>query len=215
MRVRIDLNISLDGYASTTDQTPENPMGQDWLRLVEAYTATRTFRQRVLGDTSGAGTTGVDDKYAAAYFEGIGAEIMGAGMFGLHNFPNDPDWKGWWGDEPPFHAPVFVLTHTAPRPSIEMTGGTTFHFLDTNPTQALAQAAQAARGQDVRIGGGVSTARSFLAAGLVDQLHVGITPIILGSGESLWQDLRGLEAGYEVTTEVSPSGVTHVTFSRK
>ncbi|BAS14479.1 5-Amino-6-(5-Phosphoribosylamino)Uracil reductase [Arthrobacter sp. Hiyo8] len=112
MAVRVDLNISLDGFATTTDATPENPFGSDWGRLVDAYTSTRTFRERVLHDTSGEGTSGVDDKYAAAYFEGVGAEIMGAGMFGFHNFPDDPEWKGWWGDEPPFRVPVFVLTHT-------------------------------------------------------------------------------------------------------
>ena len=119
MPVRADLNLSLDGFATTTDQTADNPFGDDWPRLVEAYTSTRTFRERVLHDTSGEGTTGVDDKYASSYFADVGAEIMGAGMFGLHQFPDDPDWKGWWGDEPPFHIPVFVLTHSTPRPSIE------------------------------------------------------------------------------------------------
>ncbi len=121
-RVRIDLFISLDGYTSTTDDPRTTRWATDWGRLTAAYTATRTFRERVFGDTSGAGTTGVDDAYAAAYFEGIGAEIMGAAMFGLHAFPDDPDWKGWWGDEPPFGTPVYVLTHTAPRPSIPMDG---------------------------------------------------------------------------------------------
>ena len=128
MAVRVDLNISLDGFATTTDQTPENPFGPDWARLTEAYTATRTFRARVLQETSGEGTTGVDDRYAQAYFAEVGAEIMGAGMFGLHANGDDPDWRGWWGDEPPFHCPVFVLTHS-PRPVLEMAGGTTFHFL--------------------------------------------------------------------------------------
>src|SRR5690242_17001250 len=118
-RVRIHLNISLDGYASG-DPTPDHPTGQDWQRRPAAYRATRTFRERVLGDTSGNGTTGVDDAYAVAYFEGVGAEIMGAGMFGFHTFPDDPDWKGWWGDNPPFGCPVYVLTRTAPRPSIPM-----------------------------------------------------------------------------------------------
>ncbi len=121
-RVRIDLYISLDGYTSTADHSPENPMGEDWDRLTAAYAATRTFHERVLGDASGTGTTGIDDSYAAAYFEGIGAEIMGAGMFGLHSFPDDPDWKGWWGDEPPFGCPVYVLTHSAPRPPLAMAG---------------------------------------------------------------------------------------------
>ncbi|BDT84964.1 dihydrofolate reductase family protein [Nocardia cyriacigeorgica] len=212
-KVRVDLNISLDGYATTTDQTPEDPMGQDWNRLVAAYAATRTFRERVFGDTSGAGTTGVDDKYAAAYFEGIGAEIMGAGMFGLHAHPGDPDWQGWWGPNPPFGVPVFVLTHEQ-RPTLEMAGGTTFHFLQETPEDALALAQKAAGELDVRIGGGISVVRTYLAAGLVDQLHVGITPILLGRGERLWDDLRELESGYTVDSEVAESGTIHVTFSR-
>ena len=213
-RVRVDLNISLDGFATTTDQTPENPFGEDWGRLTAAYTATRTFQQRVFHDTSGAGTTGVDETYAARYFEGIGAEIMGAAMFGLHLHADDPDWRGWWGDEPPFEVPVFVLTHT-PRPSIEFANGTSFHFLTATPEEALRTAVEAAGGEDVRIGGGATTVREFLRAGLVDDLHVGITPILTGSGIRLWDDLRGLESGYRVTSEVAESGVVHVTFTRE
>jgi dihydrofolate reductase len=213
MAVRVDLNISLDGFATTTDQTPDNPFGDDWPRLVGAYTATRTFRQRVLHETSGDGTTGVDDRYAAAYFEEIGAEIMGAGMLGLHSFPDDPDWQGWWGEEPPFHCPVFVLTHRD-RPSLEMAGGTTFHFLSATPHEALDRALETANGKDVRVGGGATVARDFLRAGLVDRLHVAIAPILLGSGIRLWDDLRGLESGYDVTTETAESGVVHLTFSR-
>jgi len=213
MRVRVDLNISLDGYASTADQTPDDPMGADWGRLVEAYLATRTMQEKVLGKTSGAGTTGVDERYAAAYFEGIGAEVMGAGMFGLHAHPDDPDWQGWWGDEPPFGVPVFVLTHRE-RPSLTMRGGTTFHFVAQEPAQVLARAVEAAAGRDVRIGGGVSVVRDFLAAGMVDQLHVAVVPILLGRGQRLWDGLRGLEQDYTVTSEVAESGVTHVTFRR-
>jgi dihydrofolate reductase len=214
MSVRIDLNISLDGFATTTDQTPENPFGEDWSRLVATYVATRTFRERVLHDTSGEGTTGIDDRYAQAYFDEVGAEIMGAGMFGLHAFPDDPDWRGWWGDEPPFHVPVFVLTHTAPRPSIEMAEGTTFHFLSATPDEALDRALEVAEGKDVRVGGGASVARDFLRAGLVDHLHVAIVPILLGRGIRLWDDLRGLESGYDVTAETAESGVVHLTFRR-
>lgn len=118
-RVRIDLFASLDGYTST-GQSPENPMGEDRGRLSEAYAVTRTFHERVLGDASGTGTTGVDESYAAAHFEGVGAEIMGAAVFGLHTFPDDPHWRGWWYDQPPFATPVYVLTHTAPRPPIPM-----------------------------------------------------------------------------------------------
>lgn len=212
-RVRIDLNVSLDGFATTTDQTPDNPFGEDWRRLTADYTGTRTFRERVLHDTSGAGTTGVDDRYAARYFDNLGAEIMGAGMFGLHDHRDDPDWQGWWGDEPPFRVPVFVLTHE-PRPSLEMPNGTSFHFIDASPHEALDRARAVADGGDIRIGGGASTARDFLRAGLVDELHVAIVPILLGRGIRLWDDLRGFEAGYEATTEGASSGVTHLTFRR-
>jgi len=213
MGVRVDLNISLDGYATTEGGTPDNPMGEDWNKLTGAYVATRTFRERVLHDTSGTGTTGVDDRYAAAYFEGVGAEIMGAGMFGFHTFPDDADWNGWWGDEPPFRVPVFVLTHRQ-RDSLEMSGGTTFNFVALSPLEVLERATAVADGKDVRVGGGVSTVREFLKSGLVDQLHVAVAPIVLGRGINLWSDLRGLEVGFTVTTEVAESGTVHVTFVR-
>lgn len=213
MAVRVDLMISLDGFATTTDQTPEVPFGEDWPRLVGAYTATRTFRERVLKDTSGAGTTGVDDDYAREYFADVGAEIMGAGMFGLHAFPDDPNWRGWWGEEPPFRIPVFVLTHKT-RPSLEMAGGTTFHFISATPVDALQQAIEVAGGKDVRIGGGPTVVRDFLKAGLVDRLHVAITPILLGRGIRLWDELRGLETGYTVKADTAPSGTIHLTFQR-
>jgi dihydrofolate reductase len=120
----------------------------------------------------------------AEYFEGVGAEIMGAGMFGFHTFPDDPDWKGWWGEEPPFRVPVFVLSHRL-RGSIDLPGGTTFHFVSATPREVLERATAAAGGKDVRVGGGVSTVREFLKAGLVDQLHVAIAPILLGRGINL------------------------------
>lgn len=211
-QVRVDLNVSLDGYATTTDQTPEDPIGQDWHRLTAAYVKTRIFRERVLGQ-SGKGTTGLDNDYGVAYFEGIGAEIMGAGMFGLHEHPGDPDWQGWWGPRPPFECPVYVLTHEE-RPSLEMEGGTTFHFIQASPEEALKLAKETAGDLDVRIGGGVQVVRSYLAAGLVDRLHVGIAPILLGRGQSLWADLRELERDYKVTSEVAESGTIHVTFAR-
>ena len=213
-RVRVDLNISLDGFATTTDGTPENPFGADWGRLTADYVATRTFRERVLHDTSGAGTTGVDDDYAAHYFEGIAAEIMGAGMFGLHLHGDDPAWRGWWGDAPPFGYPVYVLTHN-PREPLEFDNGTRFEFLAATPHEALTLARETAAGGDVRIGGGATTVRDFLRAGLVDDLHVAIVPIVLGSGIRLWDDLRGFEQGRRVTTEAAPSGVTHVSFVRE
>jgi dihydrofolate reductase len=212
-RVRIDLFASLDGYTAAAG-TAENPMGEDWERLTAAYAATRTFRERILGDTSGAGTAGIDDAYASAHSEGIGAEIMGAAMFGLHTFGDDADWKGWWGDQPPFGTPVYVLTHTAPRPSIPMQGGTTFHFRSDAIGDVLAEASEAAGGLDVRVGGGIGTARAFLGAGLVDHLHVMIAPIVLGRGTRVWDDLGGLELTHRVMTEVAESGTIHVTFSR-
>jgi dihydrofolate reductase len=211
-RVRLDLFTSLDGY-TPADPTPENPMGADWGRLTAAYASTRTFRER-LGDPSGNGTTGVDDRYAVAFFEGIGSEIMGAGMFGFHAFPDDADWKGWWGDKPPFGTPVYVLSHTAPRPPISMDGGTTFHFRNAAIEDVLAEATQAAGGLDVRVGGGYSTARDFLRAGLVDDLHLMVAPMFLGRGNRLWDDLRGFELTHKVSTEVAESGEIHVTLTR-
>ena len=212
-RVRMDLFVSLDGYTAA-DPTPTSPMGEDWDRLTAGHTGTRTFRERIFGDTSGAGTTGVDDAHTAAQFEGVGAEIIGAAMFGLHSFPDDPDWKGWCGDRPPFGTPVYVLTHTAPRPSMPMQGGTTFHFRNAAVEEVLAEATEAAGGRDVHVGGGVGTARDFLRAGLVDDLHVMVAPIVLGRGTRLWDDLRGLDLTHKVTTEVGESGTIHVTFTR-
>jgi dihydrofolate reductase len=213
MAVRIDLNLSLDGVAAPAGQSPENPMGEQWGRLVESYIGTRTFRERVLHETTGEGTAGIDDRYATAYFDDVGAEIMGAGMFGLHAFPEDQNWRGWWGEEPPFHVPVLVLTHRQ-RPAIDFANGTRFEFLAATPEDALARARKQAGGGDIRVGGGASVARDFLRAGLVDRLHVAITPIVLGRGVRLWDDLRALERDYTVTSEVAESGVIHVTFAR-
>lgn len=213
MAVRVDLMISLDGFATTTDQTAENPFGDDWSRLVGAYVATKTFKERVLGDRNGSGTTGVDDQYAQDYFKNIGAEIMGAGKFGLHVHPDDPNWRGWWGEEPPFHYPVLVLTHTR-RPPLSMVGGTSFTFISAAPAEALAQAIDLAEGKDVRIGGGPTIVRNYLRAGLVDHLHVAIAPIVLGGGIRLWDDLRGLESAYAVRSETAESGTIHLTLKR-
>jgi dihydrofolate reductase len=213
MAVRIDLNISLDGVAAPADRSPENPMGEDWGRLVAVYIGTKTFRERVLRDTTGEGTTGIDDRYATAYFDEVGAEIMGAGMFGLHAFPDDPHWRGWWGEEPPFRVPVVVLTHRE-RPPIEFANGTRFEFLAATPEDALARAREHAGDGDIRVGGGAGVARDFLRAGLVDRVHVAISPIVLGRGVRLWDDLHALERDYTVTSEVAESGVIHVTFAR-
>jgi len=160
------------------------------------------------------GSTGIDDAFASNWGPGIGAEIMGRNKFGPQRGPwTDEQWKGWWGEEPPFHTPVFVLTHHV-RPSIEMKGGTTFHFIDASPAQALAAAKQAAGGLDVRIGGGPATVRQFLAADLVDHMHIALVPILLGRGESLWDGLEGLEDRFAIESVSSPSGITHITFTR-
>jgi dihydrofolate reductase len=160
------------------------------------------------------GSTGIDDAFAGNWDPGIGAEIMGRNKFGPQRGPwLDEEWKGWWGDDPPFHTPVFVLTHH-PRPSIEMSGGTTFHFIDATPVEALKVAQEASGGLDVRIGGGPSVVRQFLAADLIDYLHIPIVPIVLGHGERLWDGLEELEQRFNVEMAASPSGVIHLTLAR-
>ncbi|MGN6522005.1 MAG: dihydrofolate reductase family protein [Actinomycetes bacterium] len=198
--------ISLDGFATGEPQSLEAPFGHAGHRLHQWMFRTRYWHE--------GGTTGVDDAFAQRNNDGIGAEIMGANKFGPPGWQDDPEWKGWWEDNPPFHTPTFVLTHR-PRPPMQMLGGTTFHFLDAAPADALAVARGAAGGGDVRIGGGASVVRQFLAAGLVDHLHVVQVPIVLGRGVRLWDGLEGLEDGYDVESVSSPSGVTHVTFTRR
>jgi dihydrofolate reductase len=211
-RVRIhNLSISLDGFAAGDGQSLEAPMGHAGGRLHDWMIATRFGAAVVGGPGRGAG---VDDAVAQRHEPGIGAEIMGAGKFGPPGWQDDDAWRGWWGDDPPFHTPTFVLTHR-PRPPIEMAGGTTFHFLDATPAAALEVAREAADGLDVRIGGGPSVARDFVAAGLVDHLHVVMVPIVLGRGVRLWDGLEGLEVDYDVETVSTPSGVTHLTFTRR
>ncbi len=205
-RARVhNFSISLDGFGTGAGLSQDAPFGHAGQRLHEWMIATRWW------DPGGSG--GVDDAFAQLHGVGIGAEIMGAGKFGPPGWHEDPGWGGWWGPNPPFHTPVFVLTH-APRPSIEMEGGTVFHFIDASPAEALETARTAADGQDVRIGGGPTTVRDFLAAGLVDHLHVVVVPILLGRGVRLWEGLEGLEADYRVEATSSPRGVTHVTFTR-
>jgi dihydrofolate reductase len=213
-RVRVhNFTISLDGFGTGEGQSLEAPFGHgghimDWLK------ATRSFHV-MIGDPEG-GETGIDSDFADAWGPGIGAEIMGRNKFAPQRGPwEDESWTGWWGDAPPFETPCFVLTHH-PRPSIEFDNGTSFHFLDATPEEALAQAREAANGGDVRIGGGATTLREFLAADLVDYLHVVVAPVVLGGGERLWD---GLDSGFEqrfdeVRTTASPSGVTHLEFER-
>lgn len=215
-----NFSISLDGYGTGEGQSLEAPFGHAGQRLHEWFFGTRTFRAMT---GQAGGSLGVDDSFARKWDLGIGAEIMGRNKFSASRGPwsavgTDDEWRGWWGDNPPFHTPVFVLTHH-PRPSIEMDGGTTFHFIDAAPASALAAARKAARGSaaggDVRIGGGVATVREFLAADLIDHLHVVVTPVVLGRGERLWDGLEGLESRFAVEAAPSPSGVTHLTFARR
>ena len=202
-------SISLDGFGTGEGLSREEPFGHAGERLHEWMFVTRWWRQK---DGEPGGSAGIDDAFLRLHDAGIGAEIMGAGKFGPPGWQDDPDWKGWWGANPPFHTPVFVLTHH-PRPSIGMEGGTTFHFLEASPAAALDAAREVAGGKDIRIGGGPSTIRQFLAARLIDQLHVVIVPILLGRGERLWDGLEALEKDYVIETAVSPSGVTHMTFT--
>jgi len=206
-----NFSISLDGFATGEGQTREEPFGHAGQRLHGWMFATRWWHDEMAGKPGG--TSGVDDAFAQQFAPGIGAEIMGANKFGPPGWHEDPEWKGWWGPNPPFHTPTFVLTHHT-RPSIEMEGGTTFHFTDASPADALATAREAADGQDVRLGGGPTMIRDFLAARLVDHMHVVVVPIVLGRGVRLWDGLEGLEQDYEVEASSSPSGVTHVTFTR-
>ena len=212
-------SISLDGFGTGEGLTRDAPFGHAGERLHEWMKATRFWHEiaeelgvdRMVGQPGGS--SGVDNVFAQQHGPGIGAEIMGAGKFGYPGWHEDPDWKGWWGPNPPFHTPTFVLTHH-PRPPIEMEGGTTFHFLNASPAEALEVAREAAGGQDVRIGGGVTMLRDFLAAGLVDHAHIVVVPILLGRGVRLWDGLEALEHDYDVEATSSPSGVTHLTFTR-
>jgi dihydrofolate reductase len=204
-----NFSISLDGFGTGEPQSREAPFGHAGERLHEWLFGTRWWR----GGNEPGGSGGVDHVFAWQHEPGIGAEIMGANKFGPPGWHEDPEWKGWWGPNPPFHTPTFVLTHHT-RPPIEMEGGTTFHFIDASPAEALETAREAAGGQDVRLGGGAASIRDFLAAGLVDYMHVVVVPILLGRGSRLWDGLDGLEKDYEIEATSSPSGVTHVTFTR-
>ncbi|MFB4300925.1 dihydrofolate reductase family protein [Actinomadura sp. NTSP31] len=206
-----NFSISLDGFATGAGQAPGVPFGHAGERLHEWMFATR-FWHRMGGGRGGS--TGADHAVAALHESGIGAEIMGAGKFGPPGWQDDPGYHGAWGADPPFHTPVFVLTHR-PRPSIEMKGGTTFHFLDASPAEALERAREAADGQDVRLGGGPSVVRDFLAERLVDHMHVVQVPIVLGRGVRLWDGLESLEDAFDIEAVSTPSGVTHLTFTAK
>ena len=211
-KVRVQsFGISIDGYGAGPNQDLQNPLGVNGPELMEWAFQTRVFHQ-MHGQADGE--TGIDNELAELGFKGIGAWILGRNMFGPVRGPwPDDSWKGWWGNEPPYHTPVFVLTHH-PRPPLEMAGGTEFRFVTDGIEAALAQAQAAAGDLDVRIGGGVSTIRQYLRAGLIDELHLAIRPVLLGSGENLFQDLDLRSLGYECEKHIAGERATHV-FLRK
>ncbi len=206
-----NFSVSLDGYAAGPAQSLDHPLGVRGPELHEWVFETRTGR-RMIGEDGG--DEGVDDRFIASGDEGIGATVMGRNMFGPIRGPwGDSDWTGWWGDNPPYHHPVFVLTHH-PRPPITMAGGTTFHFVDDGIEAALQRAFDAAGGQDVRLGGGVATIQQYLRAGLIDELHLAIVPVLLGGGERLFDHLDGGPEGYECVELVASPSVAHVRLAR-
>ncbi len=212
-RLRVQsFSISIDGYGAGPRQDLANPLGVGGLALHEWAFATRTFQRMHGGD---GGTTGVDDEFAARGFENIGAWILGRNMFGpIRGAWPDEAWKGWWGDNPPYHTPVFVLTHF-PRASITMDGNTAFHFVTDGIHAALQRARDAAGGRDVRLGGGVATIRQYLRAGLIDEIHLAIAPVLLGSGESLFRDIDARMLGFECVQHVPTAGATHMILKKK
>jgi dihydrofolate reductase len=208
--------ISIDGFATGEDQSLEAPFGHAGHRLMQWFLPTRTFVSMTSNDDEAiaGATTGVDDDFADATNHGIGAEIMGRRKFGPQQGPwEDESWRGWWGEEPPFHSPVVVLTHH-PRPDLKV-GETDFLFRDLPPKGALELASERANGLDVRLGGGPTVVREFLEADLVDHLHLVVVPIVLGRGVRLWDGEEGLEQRFDIETTLSPSGVVHYVFTRK
>jgi len=205
--------VSLDGFGAGPNQSLENPLGVNGPELFQWFFATRTFRAMHGGE---GGESGVDDDFAKKGFEGVGAWILGRNMFGPVRGPwPDDSWKGWWGDEPPYHVPAFVLTHHARAP-LPMKGGTEFRFITKGIREALAQAKEAAAGKDVRLGGGVATIREYLSERLIDELHLVIAPVLLGRGENLFRglDLRAL--GYECVSHTpAQRALAHVVIRKK
>ncbi len=213
-RIRVEsFTISLDGYGAGPKQDIDNPLGIGGTDLHQWLIPTRTVQRVLFGNDDGA--TGIDDDFAARGFRNVGAWILGRNMFGPIRGPwPDMNWKGWWGDNPPYHFPVFILTHHA-RPPIAMEGDTTFHFVTGGIHEALDRAREAAAGRDVRIGGGPNTIRQYLREGLIDELHIAISPVLLGRGESLFEgvDLRAL--GYVCVEFVASEKATHVVLQRQ
>jgi dihydrofolate reductase len=212
-KVRVHcFSISLDGYGAGPEQSLKNPLGVGGEALHRWFVPTRTF-QAMLGKDGG--TTGPDDDFAARSFADIGAWILGRNMFGpIRGSWPDEAWKGWWGDNPPYHVPVFVLTHH-PRASITMAGGTIFHFITDGIEAARKRALEAAGGKDIRVGGGVATIREYLNAGLIDEMHLAISPVLLGSGEHLLGGIDLTRLGFECTEHVPTASATHVVLTRR
>jgi dihydrofolate reductase len=212
-RLRVhSFSLSVDGYGAGPNQDLANPLGVGGIALHQWFFATRTFQQ-ILGRDGGS--TGIDNDFAARGFANIGAWILGRNMFGPVRGPWPDDiWKGWWGSNPPYHVPVFVLTNHS-RPSIEMDGGTIFHFVDDGIHSALKRATEAANGQDVRLGGGVATIRQYLRAALIDEMHLAISPVLLGSGEHLFSGIDAVSLGYQCPEHVATEPAMHVVFTKR
>lgn len=212
-KVRVaSFSVSIDGFGAGPDQSLQDPLGVGGMELHQWVFPTATF-QRMHGD--GSGTTGTDDEFAARGFKDLGAWILGRNMFGPVRGPwPDLTWKGWWGDEPPYHTPVFVLTHHAREPLV-MKGGTTFHFVTTGIHDALDLARTAANGRDVRIGGGVATVQQYLREGLIDELHLAIAPVVLGAGENLFAGIDMRALGYQCMENVATEKATHVVLGKR
>jgi dihydrofolate reductase len=204
--------ISVDGYGAGPNQDLANPLGAGGMELHHWFRTTRTFQQLFGGD---GGSTGIDDEMAVRGIANIGAWILGRNMFGPVRGPwSDDSWKGWWGENPPYHTPVFVLTNH-PRPPITMDGGTVFHFVTDGIHAALKMATEAANGQDIRLGGGVSTIRQYLQAALIDEMHLAIAPALLGSGEHVLAGIDAPKLGYRCTEHVATEGATHIVLTRR
>jgi dihydrofolate reductase len=212
-KVRVaGFSVSADGFGAGPEQSRSDPLGKNGPELFQWFFPTRTFRA-MLGQEGG--TTDVDDQYAQRSMAGFGAFILGRNMFGpIRGAWPDDAWKGWWGDNPPYHAPTFILTHHA-RPSIELDGGTTFHFVTDGIESALGQARAAAGERDVKIGGGVDTVRQYLRAGLVDVMHLALAPVVLGRGEALFDGLDLRELGFRVVERAATEAATHLVLARE
>lgn len=212
-RLRVHcFTVSLDGFGAGPAQSLESPLGVGGESLHRWFVSTRTFKQ-MFGQEGG--TTGVDDEFAARGIRNLGAWILGRNMFGPVRGPwTDDTWKGWWGENPPYHVPVFVLTHHA-RPPLTMAGGTTFHFVTEGIHVALRRAREAANGRDVRVGGGAATIRQYLKEGLIDELHFAISPVLLGSGESLLGGINALQLGYSCAEHIATPDATHIVLRKQ